>query len=89
MTTNNDTSFSSSGAPAGLTAQEIAEHEIALDELSNLELQFAKVELDQRLRTPPTSGPNTTADIFPLREIKRACSPPTLCKAPADHLPHS
>lgn len=48
MAVNNDTSFASSGASASLTAEEIAEHEKALEELSKLERQFANIELDQR-----------------------------------------
>ncbi len=48
MAINNDTSFASSSVSASLTAEEIAEHEQALEELSKLERQFAEVELDQR-----------------------------------------
>ncbi len=45
---NNDTNLVSSSASATFTAEEIAEHEKALEELSKLERQFAKIELDQR-----------------------------------------
>lgn len=48
MATNNDTSSGSSRPSASLTAEEIAEHKKALEDLSKLERQFAKVELDQR-----------------------------------------
>ncbi|ERF74056.1 hypothetical protein EPUS_03871 [Endocarpon pusillum Z07020] len=50
MAVNNDTSFSSNSASASLTGEEIAEHEKALEELSKLERQFARVELDQQRR---------------------------------------
>jgi hypothetical protein len=46
---NSCTSFTSSGTTVTLTAEEIAEHGKALDDLSTLERQFADVELEQRV----------------------------------------
>lgn len=53
MRTNNDTSLPVKWSISDLrtlTAEEMTEHEKALEDLSTLKSQFASVELDQRLR---------------------------------------
>jgi hypothetical protein len=53
MAARNCKSFTSSGSSVSLTTEEITEHEKALEELSELEQQFATVELDLRMRLLP------------------------------------
>jgi hypothetical protein len=53
MAARNCKSFMSSGPSVNLTAEEVTEHEKDLEELSELEQQFATVELDQRIGLLP------------------------------------
>jgi hypothetical protein len=48
MAGQNDQSFGSNEKSSSMTAEDIAEHEKALNELSQLEREFAHVELEQR-----------------------------------------